>query len=407
IDYGALKGKAVDAYKQSAQELADLLAQAEGRYAVAPQALDTFAQVLREQQQANAALLADAATLAGQLAAAKTVADNADRKLRRLDPDADATARSDAKKAAANADHDVELIQYQLNTIRTDIETSADTVQAAAQTAAIQLQGAMNADGLTDSFWDNVTQGVLNGARWIDEWVTDWAVFFSAAALMLGWVPYLGQFLLAVDLVLNTVVLLADLALAIAGEQGWGDVIVGVIGLLTYGAGRVAAKGFQMARGALSTTARVYADATRTLRTVTNQMPTSSYANARRLFGQGVAAARRWDGLRPPTLRDALAGMRGHWLDDLRWVRSAREQLDVLRHAPKHGGGASGDPILVRAFDRYLDDLGIGQNLGNLAGGRRGDLVVGAEKWRVYRVGIELLMSPVQVDHNHREAVSD
>ncbi|MDR3361182.1 MAG: hypothetical protein LBO20_11215, partial [Bifidobacteriaceae bacterium] len=81
IDYGGLSGKAVEAHKQRAQEVADLLAAAEGRYAAAPQALDSFAQALPAQQRTDANLLNDAIGLADQLSAAETAANDAARKL--------------------------------------------------------------------------------------------------------------------------------------------------------------------------------------------------------------------------------------------------------------------------------------------------------------------------------------
>jgi hypothetical protein len=206
--------------------------------------------VLREQQRANANLLDDAIRLADQLSAAETAADDAARKLRGLDADADESDRDKAKDAANKAADHADSLRSDLANAKAQILATADAVQEAQQTAANQLDGAMKVDGLTDTVGDNAQQLVMTIARWVDEWMSDWATFFSAAALALSWVPLLGQALLAIDLVLNAVVLLADITLAIAGEKNWEDAIIGVVGLLTYGAGRLAAKGFKAIRAA-------------------------------------------------------------------------------------------------------------------------------------------------------------
>ncbi len=102
-------------------------------------------------------------------------------------------------------------------------------------------------DGLTDGFWDHVTNfidehaGLLSAISKVAGWV---ATIAGTLALCVGWIPVVGQALAAVlgtiALVASVVLLIADGLLAIGGKGSWLDVGLDVIAVASFGLGRAA-----------------------------------------------------------------------------------------------------------------------------------------------------------------------
>jgi hypothetical protein len=117
----------------------------------------------------------------------------------------------------------------------------------AARNASALISDAIGRDGLTDGFWDHVTNfidehaGLLSAISKVAGWVASVA---GTLALCVGWIPVIGQALAAVlgtlALIASVVALLADALLAIGGKGSWLDVGLDVIAVASFGLGRAA-----------------------------------------------------------------------------------------------------------------------------------------------------------------------
>lgn len=244
-----------DAVKEAgkkAGEVADTILKAEDRYAAVGSALGTYATHLSQAQSDSL----DALTRAQNADAARTAAENQVRssqldidQAKDTDPDADTSALD---RSLANARGDRDQADAALAGARHDLERAVDLRDTAARRAIDAIEGVTGDDGLDDGWWENWGSKVAN-------WVSDVAGVIAAVAgvlsLFLGWVPILGQVLVAVALIAGAIALIADIALLIAGEGSWLDVGLGVLGLVTFGLGRVVGSGVKAGRAGLRTVA--------------------------------------------------------------------------------------------------------------------------------------------------------
>ena len=117
----------------------------------------------------------------------------------------------------------------------------------AAGDAAGLITSVIGSDGLSDSFWDHVTNfidvhaGVLEKISEVAGWV---ATVAGTLALVVGWIPIVGQALAAVlgtvALAASVVALLSDALLKIGGEGSWADLALDTIAVASFGLGRAA-----------------------------------------------------------------------------------------------------------------------------------------------------------------------
>jgi hypothetical protein len=116
-------------------------------------------------------------------------------------------------------------------------------------------------------------------------------------ALVLCWVPVLGQALAAVAAIATAVKLIADIVLMMNDEGSWADIGWDVFALATFGAGRVLSTAAQSTSTAASAVGRLEAGraaATSAASRAAQGLPTGSSASAiRELVGQGAAALSR------------------------------------------------------------------------------------------------------------------
>ena len=110
---------------------------------------------------------------------------------------------------------------------------------AAAQSAIGQIEEITSADGLRDSWWDNWGSKVVGWIAKVAEFVASVA---GILALVLCWVPGLGQILLGIAAVAGIVAAVANVALAATGEKSWVEAgisvafaALGVVGLRATG----------------------------------------------------------------------------------------------------------------------------------------------------------------------------
>ena len=147
--------------------------------------------------------------------------------------------------------------------------------EAAANRAMERIRQATSQDGLKDSWWDDwgakITAIIADVAQWV-------ATIAGVLAMLLCWVPVLGQALLAIAAIAGIVAAVANILLAATGERSWTEALIsigfavlgcvglgglkGVLGALRAGAGFVRGGGLAAlgARGLVSGTVKVLSD---------------------------------------------------------------------------------------------------------------------------------------------------
>ncbi|CAL9475982.1 putative T7SS-secreted protein [Streptomyces sp. Tu 3180] len=192
------------------------------------------------------------------------------------DDDPDRKKLEKRQEAAASA----------LERAKKDLEAAKGVRDAAAKRARDSIRYAIDHDGLKDGTWDKFKDWVHDNAGWMKKVLeaTGWiSTICGTLALMVGWIPIVGQVLAGV---LGTIALAATLVslvghtlLAVAGEGSWFDVALDVVGLATLGIGRGAlagAKGASLAAKSLGRSA-----AAKTLRQgITAKPGTAAYNKA-------------------------------------------------------------------------------------------------------------------------------
>lgn len=234
----------VEALRDRAKEVRTDLDKTIERYGQASVALSTYASALRTAQNGADALLEEARA-ADQRHSTLVGDRNYWLRLHR-----NAEAQGDVENAALyqrRADNlldDIEAAQRHVNRAR-DEELPAILAARdnAAEDAIGALQGAIDS-GPKDGWWENWGADVF---AIISQVASIVAAITGVLALVLCWVPILGQVLAAIATVATAVALIADLVLALTGEKGWGDVVMGVVALATLGIGRIATNAFRIA----------------------------------------------------------------------------------------------------------------------------------------------------------------
>ncbi len=240
VDGNGWDSDAGRAFQKKVGGTADLLQKSHTRYATVGQVLGsspqggskTWAGQLDElQSQAGTALAGGRSAHAESAANAKKVS--------ALPANASAADTKRAKDAQTTSD--TELAKWQKK-----LESLIDSRDTQAGNAASAIRDAIDHDGLKNPphhWWDGWQDLVAD----IGHWAGVAAAFLGVAALLLSWVPVLGEVLGALALVASVVALAADTVSAIDGKGTWLDVAIDVVGVLSFGAGRVLGEGAKAA----------------------------------------------------------------------------------------------------------------------------------------------------------------
>lgn len=319
-------------FRERAIDVADTVLKAEGRYQAAGDALAGYAPALRSAQRRADQALRDAQDAERDLQSATS----------RLDPTAEpgSPEAADSQRAQRAADD----ASGRLDAARRALGTAVADRDGAAESAKGRIENVTKDDGLKDSWWDDfapVLKTITRVAGAI-------AAIAGVLSLVVGWIPVIGQALAAVlgtiALVASIVSLLGNLALALTGKGGWGDVLLDAISVATFGIGRAFASASKLsavaARGTAWRTAR--------------SMVRSGQLTGRlqgliggRLAGAGsrmIARGGSWGS----SMGQGVAGLRpGRLLGDLAtdW-RTVRRSL----HALPTTGAASGTEAVTRTL---------------------------------------------------------
>ncbi|MFE1045097.1 hypothetical protein ACFW5S_04295 [Streptomyces olivaceus] len=226
------KSKAATEFREAAEGAEGRLRKAFKRYDAAADALGTevregvcsreYASELHRAQQAADKALTEAE-------GADSDRQSAEKALEGDLPDKDKGRKEDDKEAAEGA----------VRAAKRALEGAKAVRDGAARAAAEAIEYAIDNDGLKDGFWDKFKE-VVNE---ISNWAGQIASWLGVAALLLSWVPILGQVLAVLATVVTVVSLLSNITKLAMGEGSWADVALDVVGLATVGVGRAAALG--------------------------------------------------------------------------------------------------------------------------------------------------------------------
>ena len=251
-DVEGTTSKAVDAIRQNAGEVAKQIDQAHGRYVAVSEALGAYATQLAQAQADSLTALSAAQTAQAAIDAAEGDVRRAVSALEDAEPEESAARQS----ALDRARRSVSSGDAALARARADLEDAVSLRDRAAQQAISAIEAAVDADGLKDGWWDNWGSKLFHAISDIAGFI---AMVAGVAALLLAWVPVLGQALAAVALIATAVALVADIVLLIAGEGSWLKIGLGVLSLVTFGAGRVVGAGLRASTTGAQGTARLAA----------------------------------------------------------------------------------------------------------------------------------------------------
>jgi hypothetical protein len=231
-------------FDHTAQDRAAELGKVYDRYHAAATALDGYVPTLEDQQAVSLTLRTQAQDLR----------DARDSAQKRLDHD---DAQPDDADPRPGHDLDAQTVgDYwsELRELQRKAAECASAVHQAARTAADKLDHVIHHDGLKDGWTDHVRQWVHEAAGWISKiaYIAGLvATICGVLALLVGWIPVIGQALAAVlgavALLATLVSLVCHLALLWSGDGGVLDVVLDVVGVLTFGVGRAATSGIRAA----------------------------------------------------------------------------------------------------------------------------------------------------------------
>lgn len=240
----ALQSFAVDELRHRAEGVAESIKKAHARYVAVAEALTTYASALRRAQESADELLVRARATQQSLDEATQQRLRAAILLRDLedDPNADpADVRTTSRRLEAARDA-VDDAERRLSHLRDELETVKQQRDAAAQDAIDTITKARAGDGLDDGWWEDwgleVATQVSNVAGTV-------ATIAGTAALVLCWVPILGPALAAIATVAGAASLVANGFLAAKGEKGWTDFGIDALGLVSFGWGKLVARGLK------------------------------------------------------------------------------------------------------------------------------------------------------------------
>lgn len=144
--------------------------------------------------------------------------------------------------------HTVDSYGAQLQALQKQMNDSVDRIRQAAQDAASRVTDAADHDGLKDSFWDKfehvmseIGDAVIKDLKQLSAVLEKISSVVGILAVILCWVPGLGELLAGLTLALAAISLAVDAVLAATGNGSWGKVLMDGVMVLAGGV----AKGFQ------------------------------------------------------------------------------------------------------------------------------------------------------------------
>jgi len=295
----------------------------------------------------------------------------------------------------------------QLAAARRLLESAVHRRHEAARAAASHMSRVMDHDGLQDGFLDKAGDWVRRNAdkiKGLADFCSKWATILGTVALLVSWVPVVGQALAAVlgtvALLLSAVALLCHVSLMAAGAKGASvaDIVLDIIGLATFGVGRAAVAGVRAGAAAVRGGSRAAIATERVALAVQRRGGTLNEAarSALRVGDwRGAAAAAR---MRPSVVKGMVGDAYGRMPKEI-GSASLRATRNAIAGAPVRlmpGGGAMVRAVSPVAIVRETVDAA--RVL------RNGDSWIGAHVRTTW--GIEDALTTLRSTDSPRQAVA-
>lgn len=207
---------AVDEIRGKAKKGAESIGQAEKRYRTTATALSTYASALEDAQKKAAEARSEHESASGSHASAESKAKEYEEKA--AVPGATQAADS---KSFTTWDTQAGQFASAMSSAQTKYDEAVADKESAGNTAADAIEQVVSEDDLSDSWWDKL----VDFCEKIGDWV-------AIAALLLSWVPVLGQILLAVSALISIIKLIDSLIKFANGEMTLGEVIGAAVGVV-------------------------------------------------------------------------------------------------------------------------------------------------------------------------------
>lgn len=313
---------AIDEVEAKAGRLAGQIERAQGRYATTGAALVGYADGLALAQVVSLKALTAARTAAQ---AQSTAQDDVYLWSRRADQAADPflvaqhTGRADAaRRVLVGTDQHLEDARAQMREAMNIRDTAAEAARAA-------IRAVVDGDDLHDTIWQNLGGGTQEVGLWVWDHVDEAATLIGVLALVLCWVPGLNVALAGLATIAAALVFVRDGVNLATGNGSWGEFGLSALGVVTFGIGRVATKGLQMAtrstRLAQGLRGAVAAEESVEAATTTARATASAANGARRVITENAGSDRTgsilrsgelWSVLKPSAVwADTMGDLRG------------------------------------------------------------------------------------------------
>jgi hypothetical protein len=299
-------------FASTAAEISTDLNKARRRYTAVEQALRQYVPELTEAQREADAALEDAKAAHTLISALRPTSSTPDGSSSPSPTPSPGTSPVDAGEARVLSDAQAAMLQAGRR-----LAEAVRRRDEAGRRAAVRIRDVAGHDGLKDSWWDRVkgwsadrwdsfigwvhehaaTLGTIaNACGWI-------ATALAAVAIAVSFIPMIGLLvagpLLTVATAFTVVSLACHVLLALSGDGSWVDAGFDLVGVATFGYGRIASKGAEAAEETLKVTATRTArkegekEARRTLGTARPGGRRLSPAQRRVLDKQARKAAKR------------------------------------------------------------------------------------------------------------------
>jgi len=229
LDLGsAVVSQAVDALNETSGKVADNIAKAEARYRATGNALVHYAPALESAQRDSL----EALTLARSAQSAADSASNDKQHYLRLAADEhDPTQALTYTNLADGMDADAAGAHAHLANAQGKVHDAMSSRDRAAQSAVDDIHAITKHDGLKDSWWDDWGKDLLSVITDVAGWVSSIA---GVLALLVCWIPVIGQALAAVFLLVAGIAAvvnaIGNIVLAATGDRSWTEAIISIAG---------------------------------------------------------------------------------------------------------------------------------------------------------------------------------
>jgi hypothetical protein len=223
--------QSVAALLENRDELTTQVETAATRYQTAGDALVDYSYALDRVQATTSQALARARSAQWDVAENTRLANLYARLAEQADTPEQAEQRVRYLRQESNRWDDVADGRTRVTSERQVVDQAVVDRDQAAQAASDRISQITSNDGLNDSWWDNW------GAK-VVAWITDVAEWISTIAgilaLLVCWIPVIGQALAGVLLIIAAVsaivAALGNIALAATGERSWGEAVMSIVG---------------------------------------------------------------------------------------------------------------------------------------------------------------------------------